>query len=291
MSLIGFIPCPLCKGAAREVIFAKRGFDLVRCGSCNLAYIGKPPTEEELQKLYSFESGYQNDSADANSDETKFHTKVARICYNVLNRHKRHGKLLDVGCSAGFFLKEAHANGWDSHGIEYSADTAKLAAKIPGLKIKSGRLEDAKYEANSFDVVTLWDVIEHVPDPLHTMQSVRQVLRDDGLVAISTPNIDGLFPQLSYRVAKQLDYWPHPEPPHHLSQFSGQTLGLLLARAGFEIVSTETKCIPLTISFDLKNLLRRSPKLWLYTAAFLPTAIAAPMLGAGDWLFVFAKKK
>ncbi len=291
MSLVGFIPCPLCKGAAREVIFTKKGFDLVRCGSCNLAYIGQPPTPDELQKLYSFEAGYQTDFANDVSSEAKFHTKTARLSYAALSQHRSGGKVLDVGCSAGFFLKEALAHGWDAHGLEYSPDTANVAARNPGLHIKSGTLEDAHYEAKSFDVVTLWDVIEHVPDPLQTMHGVHRVLHDDGLVAISTPNIDGLFPQLSYRVAKQLDYWPHPEPPHHLSQFSGQTLGLLLARAGFEIVATETKRIPLSFTFDLKNLLRRSPKLWLYTAAFLPTAIIGPWLGAGDWIFVFAKKK
>jgi 2-polyprenyl-3-methyl-5-hydroxy-6-metoxy-1,4-benzoquinol methylase len=291
MSLVGFLPCPLCKGAAREVIFTKKGYDLVRCGSCNLAYIGKPPSPEELQKLYSFEAGYQTGFADAASSEVKFHTKVARLSYKLLSQHRNAGKLLDVGCSAGFFLKEAHAHGWETHGLEYSPDTAAVAAKQPGLHIQSGTLEDANYDAQSFDVVTLWDVIEHVPDPLQTMRSVHHILNDDGLIALSTPNIDGLFPQLSYRVAQRLDYWPHPEPPHHLLQFSGQTLGLLLARAGFEIVATETKCIPLSHSFDLKNLLRRSPKLWLYTAAFLPIAVLSPWLGAGDWLFVFAKKK
>jgi 2-polyprenyl-3-methyl-5-hydroxy-6-metoxy-1,4-benzoquinol methylase len=291
MSLVGFLPCPLCKGAAREVIFTKKGYDLVRCGSCNLAYLGKPPTPEELQKLYSFEAGYQTNFADAASSEVQFHTKVARLSYAALSRYRSSGKLLDVGCSAGFFLREAQAHGWEAHGLEYSPDTAEIAAQHPGLHIQSGTLEAAPYEAKSFDVVTLWDVIEHVPDPLQTMHNVHRILHEDGLVALSTPNIDGLFPQLSYRVAKRLEYWPHPEPPHHLSQFSGQTLGLLLARAGFEIVATETKRIPLTYSFDLKNLLRRAPKLWLYTAAFLPIAIAGPWFGAGDWLFVFAKKK
>lgn len=291
MRSVGFIPCPLCKGTAREVIFSKKGFDLVRCGSCNLAYLGKPPTTTDLQKLYSFEAGYQNDFANTSSTQVKFHTKVARLSLAALQKYRTNGRLLDIGCSAGFFLKEAAAVGWEANGLEYSPDTAAVAARIPGLHIKTGTLDDANYEAKFFDVVTLWDVIEHVPDPVQMMQGVHRILQDDGLVAISTPNIDGLFPQLSYRIAKQLDYWPHPEPPHHLLQFSGQTLGLLLARAGFEIVATETKCIPLTFSFDLKNLLRRSPKLWLYTAAFLPTAVLGPWLGAGDWLFVFAKKK
>ena len=291
MRSVTFIPCPLCKGTAREVIFTKKGFDLVRCGSCNLAYLGKPPTAEELQKLYSFAAGYQKDFADTSSLEVRFHQKVARLSLEALQKHRTSGKILDVGCSAGFFLKEAAAHDWEAHGLEYSADTAAVAARIPGLQITTGTLDDAQYAAKSFDVVTLWDVIEHIPDPVHTMQGVHRILQDDGLVAISTPNIDGLFPQLSYRVAKRFDYWPHPEPPHHLLQFSGQTLGLLLARAGFEIVATETKCIPLTFSFDLKNLWRRSPKLWLYTAAFLPPAVLGPWLGAGDWLFVFAKKK
>ncbi len=197
---------------------------------------------------------------------------------------------MDIGCSAGYFLKEAHAHGWDAHGLEYSPDTARIAAQVPGLSITCGTLENSSYAEKSFDVVSLWDVIEHLSDPGSISSAIHRILRDDGLLAISTPNIEGLFSQLSYRVAKHLDYWPHPEPPHHLLQFSKSTLSSLLYQTGFEIIASHSRCIPFSISFDLNNLYRRSPKLWLYTSVFLPTALLGSWIGKGDCMYVFAKK-
>ncbi len=285
-----FIPCPICRADSKKIIFTKNDYTLVRCGRCDVAYIGNPPSEDYLKQFYSFKTGYQQNLVDEDSPESKFHAKNARITYSLLQRQRKSGKILDVGCSAGYFLKEAHLHGWEAHGIEYSADTASIAARIPGLSIQCGTLENSNYEPKSFDVISLWDVIEHLTDPVGMTNSVHRILRDDGILAISTPNIDGLFPKLSYRVANRLDYWPHPEPPHHLLQFSKQTLTELLHQAGFEIFATYTRSIPLAISFDLNNLHKRSPKLWLYTSVFLPTALIDSWIGAGDWMYVFARK-
>ena len=70
-----------------------------------------------------------------------------------------------------------------------------------------------------FDVVTLWDTIEHIEDPLKAMLIVNRILKEGGIVAVYTPNIDGLFSKLSYKIGNLIKYWPHPEPPAHLFQF------------------------------------------------------------------------
>ena len=151
-----------------------------------------------------------------------------------LERYAAPGRLLDIGCSAGFFLDEARRAGWSVSGLEKSADTAALARALHDVDVTVGTLgQDDSLPSASFDVVTLWDVIEHVPEPLATLRRAHNLLSRDGVIAIQTPNIGGLFPRMSYLVARRLDYWPHPEPPGHLFQFSTRTLDRLLCMAGF----------------------------------------------------------
>src|SRR5690349_22293158 len=137
-------------------------------------------------------------------------------------RHQRSGRLLDVGCSAGFFLKVARDRGFDVHGLEIPADTAALARERYDVDVQVGTLDDAHFEPGSFDVVTMWDVIEHVRDPVGAMSTVARLLKPGGIAALMTPNVEGLFPRLSYRVADRVGFWPHPEPPAHLFQFGKQ---------------------------------------------------------------------
>ncbi len=106
----------------------------------------------------------------------------------------------------------------------------------------------------------------------------------------STPNIDGLFPRLSYRLAHRLDYWPHPEPPHHLYQFSAATLSALTRKAGYEIVRADQTRIQLGYSFGGPASWKASPKLLAYAALFAPSAVIGPWFGLGDWLYLAARR-
>ena len=150
--------------------------------------------------------------------------------------------------------------------------------------------QDDSLPSASFDVVTLWDVIEHVPEPLATLRRAHNLLSRDRVIAIQTPNIGGLFPRMSYLVARRLDYWPHPEPPVHLFQFSTRTLDRLLRTAGFRIDSIKHASIPLTYSFGDWNTLRHSPKRMSYALAFAPLAAIGPSLRMGDALLAIARK-
>ena len=212
--------------------------------------------------------------------------------YEALCRnHPIPGRLLDIGAAAGFFVKTAQDRGWRAEGIELSPDTAALAREQQGVAVQHGRLEDVEFPAASFDAVTLWDVIEHVRDPLATcgMRRVARLVRPGGTVGLLTPNLDGLYPKASYKVARLVGGWPCVEPPGHLFQFSTHTLTDLLCRAGFVVVDVQHENQPVSYSFGS---IRRDPsvKRIAYKAAFAPLSLLGPRIGAGDEILVIARR-
>jgi 2-polyprenyl-3-methyl-5-hydroxy-6-metoxy-1,4-benzoquinol methylase len=159
-----------------------------------------PPDEQTIQRIYSFASGYHLGFRDS-AQERRQHLELGAQYYRFMKKFKTNGKLLDVGCSAGFFLSIAREDGWQVTGLELSADTAQLAKELYQLDVRTGKLEVDTFDAESFEAVTFWDVIEHVRDPLGTMRIVNRILKERGIVAITTPNVDGLFPRTSYHFA------------------------------------------------------------------------------------------
>lgn len=283
------ISCNLCGGASAVPLFSKDGFDLVRCAGCELVFVGNPPRNDELQKLYSFEHGYQKELVE-DPISTGFHREEAVRNLALLQNHARPGRLLDVGCSTGLFLSAARQAGWQARGVEYSADSSRVAREVYGQDVVTGALEPGMFEPGSFDVVTFWDVIEHVPDPVHTLGVAAQLLAPGGLMVLKTPNVDGLYPKASLALAHRLGFWGHPEPPGHLFQFSEKTLGRLAARAGLQPRTTVHQRIPLSYSFGAPREWLRSAKWAAYCAVFLPMAVAGPWLGRGDDIALVAAK-
>ena len=282
--------CNLCDAGSAREIFVKNGFSLVQCPSCGLIYVGNPPAADELRRLYSFDAGYHTSCVGDESVETALHRRSAREYYDLLSRYKSGGSLLDVGCSTGFFLRVARDQGWETCGLEMSPDTASLARDRYGLEVLTGTLEETTFPAKRFDAVTLWDVIEHVEDPVRTMSIVHRILKDDGIVAFLTPNVAGLFPKAAYAAAKIINYWPHPEPPHHLFQFSKATARRLVTRTGFTVRRLVDKRIPLAYTFGALKGLFSSLRQLLYATCFAPIATLGPLVGAGDAMIVIAQK-
>lgn len=266
------------------------GFDLVSCQGCGLVFVANPPTDEERARLYSFKAGYHQTLT---SDEAArvLHEREAAANLKVLHRYANSGRLLDIGCSTGLFLKAARDAGWPGQGLEYSADSARVAIEVHGLEVRCGELRADTYAKGSFDVVTMWDVIEHVPDPSGTIRLLREILAPKGLLVLKTPNAGGLYPALSRLLASRLGFWGHVEPPGHLYQFSDATLTRMLFDAGFEVVAVRQQRIPVTYSFGAAAQWFRSLKWAVYCAAFLPLAILGPWVGRGDDMVLVARRR
>src|SRR5579862_5991601 len=123
------------------------------------------------------------------------------------------GKLLDVGCGAGGYLRLMRSLGWEVEGVEFDA-AAVEAARRDGLRVRCGSLEDQGYASASFDVIMMQHVIEHVPDPVATLEECARLLRPGGELVLFTPNSAGI----THRVFKEC--WRGLEPPRHLHIFS-----------------------------------------------------------------------
>jgi len=280
--------CALCGSPSASPLFEKAGFRLMTCTECELTYVANPPSAEELARIYSFESGYHSQVRSRRMD--RLHLREARAHHAIISQHMEPGRLLDIGCSVGAYLRVARDAGWRAVGLEFSKDTSEIARSEHGLEVVTGTLAEEPFEPGSFDLVTLWDVIEHVPDPLGTMGHVHNLLRPGGLVAITTPNIDGLFPRASLPIARLTGRWPHPEPPHHLYQFSKRTISRLLREANLELVQLVDQRIRLSYSFGGVLGHVRRPYRLPYTALFAPMALAGPWLHRGDTMVVLARR-
>jgi SAM-dependent methyltransferase len=282
--------CKLCGSRQAYHVYTKNDAELVRCTSCGLVYVLNAPTRDAIERQYSFASGYHIVFQSDDSAEARAHAARAADFLRIVERYSRPGNVLDVGCSVGFFLEGARAEGWTTFGVEISNDTAELARRR-GLDVFTGTLEQAGFRPGSFDVVTMWDVVEHLEDPVATISIAAEVLKERGLLALSTPNIGGIFPRLSYGASRWTGRWPHPEPPSHLFQFSKATMRRLLKQCGLVPIRILDRRIPLSYTFGDRSLLLREPKRLAYAAVFAPVALLAPLARGGDDMVVIARKK
>lgn len=282
--------CNHCATNDAEHLFRAKGYDLVRCTGCGLAYIANPPTMDELKLLYSAGASYHAALCDPSSTTFKTQDRIAARHLVETVRGVKSGRLLDVGCSIGQFAARARDAGFAATGLEMNGASAAIARSYYGLEVAEGTIHDAPQEPGSLDVLTMFDVIEHVPDPLGDLRKAHDLLAPGGRIVLSTPNIDGLFPKASLPLAKKLDYWPHPEPPYHLYQFSAKTLGAMLEKAGFAVRETRHFAIDLAYTFGQMQTLLKMPKRLAYAGLFAPLAAVGPWLGQGDWIYVTARK-
>ncbi|MDE2403418.1 MAG: class I SAM-dependent methyltransferase [Sphingomonadales bacterium] len=285
------VACNSCGGASFAPVFSARGFDLVQCLACDLAQIANPLGGTALAALYGDGGGdYHAELRDRASAASRRMARIAAAHLDFVGSVARAGRLLDLGCSTGLFLERAAAMGFAASGIEFSAASARFAAGRTGLPVMTGTIHDCDEPDASFDVITAFDVIEHVPDPGADLRRAWDLLKPGGWLVLSTPNIDGLFPRASRPLAGLLGYWPHPEPPYHLFQFSVATLTELLARCGFEPGHVRHRAIDLRYTFGQPAELLRMPKRLVYALAFAPLAALGPLLGMGDWFYIAARK-
>ena len=163
-------------------------------------------------------------------DEANIRKTFARRL-RYLSRFIQPGRLLDVGCAAGFFLDEAQRLGWQVQGLDVSAFAAQYARERFGCDVRQGSLLDQDYAPESFDLISMWDVIEHVPDPKAYIQHSARLLRAGGLITLATPDVDSIPARLTGR--RWVGYKLSEE---HVYYFSIKTLSRMLDESGFEIV-------------------------------------------------------
>jgi len=235
-------PCRLCGADDYRRLVTKLGYDVVRCRRCGLVFVWPQPRPEDLEALYS--SGAYH----AEMDEAERRQWAEQRLDEIEPLIPAPGRLLDVGCSRGYLLEAARERGWQVAGVEINRRSVEVA-RSRGLEVHCGDIATAPFPPETFDLVTAFDVIEHVPSPGGFLATVRQLLRPRGLLVLTTPNISGLVPRCTYwLVGRTIGAWEHPTPPGHLVQFSRHTLLDLLSRSGFEPEVWRAEHIPLAYS-------------------------------------------
>ncbi len=230
-----YVTCNLCGSDDTELLFVKRGFNIVQCKKCGLVYVNPRRTLQSLKNHYTEEfftdcgnRGYSDYIGMEKELKIKFGRKIKTV-----EKIKKGGKLLDVGCATGFFLDVAKDRGWEVFGVELS-DFASNYARKKGLNVFTGDLTDTNFPDEYFDVVTMWEVIANLTDPHRNLIEVHRVLKKNGLVVISTGNINSIFAKF-HGIS-----WEILTPTGHLYYFSPMTLRNMLNATGFKIVKTST---------------------------------------------------
>jgi 2-polyprenyl-3-methyl-5-hydroxy-6-metoxy-1,4-benzoquinol methylase len=196
----------------------------VKCRNCHLVYMNPI---EKITKTNEYYHNAKNTHAPTIRDS---YIRTAKSQVSLVKKHASGSNLLDIGCAQGFFLFSAAQAGYRVKGIEISQDAAEYARMEFGLDVEAKAFEELEFPENHFDIVTLWQVLEHVPYPLDVLREVRKILKPGGLVAASTPNIAGLPSRLLRK-----KWWDIKRL--HINEFSTKTLMDILRSAEFSNVS------------------------------------------------------
>lgn len=249
--------CHICNSES-NFLLKKDGFDLYKCPQCELVFVHPQPSKETLAKdFYSYESGYMSNRAKQDLTVDKEATRV-KFVFDVFQKHKRGGLMLDVGCGNGQMMYWAKNRGIESRGVELNKRTADRAIEY-GFEVFNGFLEEAPFEKKSFDFVFLGEIIEHVNNPIQFIKDCASFLKEGGLVGITTPNIDCAWSKTTFLFYKIFGIpWSSVTPPYHLFQFSPANLDRMMKSLGFIFVSGSfIRIPPLKYELGMLHLLKR----------------------------------
>ncbi len=225
-------PCPLCGSREARALESDPPFWTVRCIACGLVYVDPVPEPDPVKAHYDDEGYYAEwVSTQAAARSRLWDRRLGRV-----RRVLVAGRLLDVGCADGAFLEKAKTAGFEAVGTEISAAAARLA-RARGLEVREGTLESAAFPDASFDGVSMWHVLEHVPDPVGTLKEIRRILKPGGRLFLAVPNLENAWFKFFYRLfrrrperlfARGMKEW-------HLFHFTASTLSRALSAAGLEV--------------------------------------------------------
>lgn len=224
------------------------GEQIVKCKDCGLIYVNPRPSAQLILDEYSRgeEETYIKDA--------EARTASFRRSLETIRKYKDSGVLLDVGCAAGFFLEVARDAGFKVYGVEPNKWLGNWGRKNLSLDVSAESFEKVKFPQEFFDIVTFWDVLEHLTDPLFALQKTNKIMKKDGILVISYPDIDSLLARVFGR-----NWWFVVSG--HLYYFTSGTLAEMLKKTGFEVVENRPHFQILSLPYLLLRLGRYNTRL------------------------------
>jgi len=232
--------CPICNSgdflpflSCKDYTVSRETFSIVRCVSCGFRFTNPRPEAHKLGGYYLSEDyiSHSNSSKGLINwlyKKVRAHTikgKVAQI-----NEESPVGQILDIGCGTGEFLNACISSGWKGNGVEPSEMAAAQAKKNFGLSVFSEE-EMNKLPSTSYDIITMWHVLEHVPSLIDRIKDLHRLLKSNGVVLIAVPNCE------SKDAKHYKEFWAAYDVPRHLYHFSPGDIENLFSKHGFTIKS------------------------------------------------------
>ena len=244
--------CKLCEASDSTLYLEKDGFQVFKCSTCSVVYLNLASDISGLADFYSdnyFQSGVDNRGYESYQDCEVYLTQSFKRRLKELTRYVPSGRVLDVGCSYGFFL-DCLGENYESYGMDISEHAISIAQKKHGLNVKQGVLEKGTFPPKHFSLISMWDVIEHLPEPKRTLEILHANLKDDGVIVLVTGNVDSILAKVSGKK------WHLYTLPEHLWFFSAETLSALLEKCGFKVIELKIEWSYYSILYILERLLK-----------------------------------
>ena len=233
-------PCPICGSdnvhalleAPDRFHLRKEIYRLSRCSVCNIVWQADPPKPADMGRHYTEDYHKAIVAAGEGSAASRWKDQI-----KLISKYKSGGAILDIGCSSGGFLSTMNTRDWKLYGIEMESSTAQRAREATGATVFVGDAVDAPFAPASFDVITAFDLLEHVYDPRQFLAKVLYWLKPGGIFYALTPNID------SWEAKVFGTHWFGLELPRHLSYFSPKSVRYVMNQIGFSEVSVGTPAV------------------------------------------------
>jgi len=237
--------CQLCGGVDfRRLpvrnIFKNCGYDLVQCRNCNLITVNPMSSRDTIRAFYRdeyFEKDYKcGVKGHSYYEEESSTIEKAKQVLSLVNILKPQGILLEIGCAGGIFLNQAQKDDYQVEGVEVSLSMSQKAQELYGVKVRQGDFEEVEFASESFDVICMFDVFEHLRNPKEVLKKTHRILKPEGIVVIDVPTTkNALAFRLSVNLLKVLRKIRRISlPPYHLYEYMPSTLQRFLNQTGFE---------------------------------------------------------
>jgi len=234
--------CPWCGSDKAQInlwlkddFLTKEDFHICECLSCGLLYTMPRPPKDKIGDYYKSEEYYSHQE-----NKKGFIPKIYEAVKKVNLKHKikiatnglEAGKLLDIGCGVGDFIHVAEAKGWKCQGVEPSEEAKEIARKRIKANIINSEAMETIPDA-TFDVVTMWHVLEHVDDLRWQVEQLQRLIKPNGRIVIAVPNYN------SYDGQYYKEHWAAYDVPRHLNHFNKKTIVKIFKTKGLELVKTD----------------------------------------------------
>lgn len=282
------VNCQVCGGTS-PYYCSKGSFKYFRCSQCFIVFVDPMPDSSAIYEKDYFEGathgyGYVN----YDEDKKSMYPVFEKYLKEIQNFTGKKGKLLDIGAAKGSFIKYAKDRGWEVAGVELS-EYASANGRSSGLDIRTGIVEDAGFSNNSFDAITMFDVIEHLSHPASTLKKAMDLLVSGGVIVINTPDSGSVWARTFGTK------WHSLIPPEHLMLFNEKSLRIILKNNGFDFLRATRigKNFPIPYIFKIAHAWLKIGLIGRMATLFDrdPFRNISIPLDIRDNIFVVAKKK